>query len=71
MSVLIDYICTNCGFIGRNSDRGISCCDSPQIVPAKEYHDKRAAYIKKHLNKCAAQRDCVGNILKSLREDVE
>ena len=47
MTKLIDWICLNCYFVGRVSDRGKECCGDSEIVSMDEYYEKRIKEFKR------------------------
>lgn len=48
MSKLINWVCQNCGFIGRIGDRGISCCKACNPIDADVYYEQRMKAIRRY-----------------------
>ena len=47
MGMIVDYVCMNCFFIGTAADRGIMCCEKPDLMSIKGYHAVRKTAAKK------------------------
>lgn len=47
MGMIVDYVCMNCFFIGTTADRGIRCCEKPELMSVKGYHTVRRTMARK------------------------